>query len=93
MVDGYLPAQDGASPDVVITKEYSDVAGDEVVVIKVSGNAVVEGPSVEIPAATTETIGGVTQINVGTQELTDVFTLFGWLKQAGILDGTPERPQ
>ena len=83
MVDGYLPAQDGVSPDVVITKEYSDVAGAEVIVIKVSGNAIVEGPSVEIPAATTETIGGVKMGTFGVGGTVD--DLASALKTAGII--------
>ena len=83
MVDGYLPAQEGQSPDVVITKEYSDIAGAEVIVIKVSGNAVVEGASVSVPDATTETAGIVKQANA--TGVTDVEGLITALQAAGIV--------
>lgn len=48
MVDGYLPPEEGTSPDVVITKY------DDKVVIKVSGSAIVQGDEVQVdvPVAT-----------------------------------------
>lgn len=80
MVDGYLPAQDGASPDVVITKQYSDVAGGEIIVIKVSGNAVVQGAS----------IGGFTYpIDVNAQTPDAALQA---LQNAGLISGyTPQQ--